>query len=205
MRIATLTAVALVASGCGMTLPPQAYPPSPAEHQLLDRIDRAWTERDLEDIATERCVEERTYMRLIVAGDDEFPGLCGYCNPGNCPGYQPSEGCPWGCAQSCTRTPCVGSWPACWGDGNEFLGGHEHRLFIVHDSYAEDGRVPKAHIVHEYIHVLEQCSGRGADRAHGLVCRLPDRARCRRGESDCTCRREGPVWGPGGVQQAMRP
>lgn len=205
MKTSTLAAVAILAAGCGMTLPSQAYPPSPAEHAVLDAIDKAWMERELESIDTDACREERDYMRLIVADDDEFPALCSYCNPGNCPGYQPSEGCPWGCASACTRSPCVGSWPSCWGPGNEFLGGQEYRLFIVHSSYAEGGRVPRAYLVHEYIHVLEMCSGRGADRAHGLICRLPDGELCRRGTPDCTCRREGLVWGPGGVQQAMRP
>jgi hypothetical protein len=166
LSVVAFVTLAALLEGCGATLPDRSYTPNNADAVLFDEIERRWTAAGLPSLDTERCAELRQYMRIVVANDEEFPTLCtGYCNPGNCPGYRPSSGCPWGCAAECYTTPCVGSWPHCWADG-EFLGGHEFALLTVHESRAPGGYPERALVRHSYIHHLGSCSGRGSDSGH---------------------------------------
>ena len=164
---AITAALCLGLAACGVSLPDRSYYPSQADHTLFDQVEQAWADAGLDAIGP-ACAEARERARIVVAGDEDFPGLCsGYCSPGNCPGYRGSAGCPWGCAGACYTSPCVGSWPHCWGTGNEFLGGHETPLLVTHERKAEADGYPSSRLIaHEYLHLLGECTGRGADDGH---------------------------------------
>jgi hypothetical protein len=163
LGVVALTVLCTYLGGCGATLPDRSYTPNASDALLFEELEARWAAAGLENLDTERCVELRQYMRIVVANDEELGGFCHRCPPGNCPGYRASTGCRYACGFECYVTPCVGSWPHCWGTGNEFLGGHEHALIVVHESQLE-GNYPNAALVrHGYLHYLTHCSG----AAHG--------------------------------------
>lgn len=154
-----LAIAALSVAGCGgASLPPRTFTPNADDVTLFIRTEERWTAAGLPSLDTERCVELRQYMRVVIADDEDFPEFCHRCNPGNCPGYRPSEACPRGCGHECYTTPCAGSFPHCWGDG-EFLGGHEHSLIVIHESQAPNGYPNPDLVRHGYLHYLVSCSG----------------------------------------------
>lgn len=159
-RSIVATALAYLAlAACGVSLPGRTYEPNQADRALFESLDARWRAAGLGEPDAERCEELRPYLRIILATDDELVSLCSRCPPGNCPGYRASTECRFACGAECFTTPCAGSWPHCWGDG-EFLGGHEHALIVVHESRVEsDGSPSIALTRHGYLHFLASCTG----------------------------------------------
>lgn len=172
VALTILGVVALVVAGtlfggcAGAELPSSAYTPNSDDDAFFGAIEQSWLEAGLEDYRTDRYDELRPYLRVAVVGDEDFGGFCARCPPGNCPGYRGSAGCSTGCASECYVSPCVGSWPHCWGTGNEFLGGHETPIIVVHESQAPRGYPDAALVRHGYLHFLGDVSGRGTDPWH---------------------------------------
>jgi hypothetical protein len=140
----TRLALAIVLlTGCAPTLPETTYHPTHSDRDKAEAIRAVWAESDaLPDPHTDRCDEALLYLRVAVVDDEGIRKHCGRCPPGHCPGYRASEACPWGCAAACYRR--MGDW----------------RVIVHHESVGPEPSV------HEVLHLLEDCTGMGADRQH---------------------------------------
>jgi hypothetical protein len=139
--------------GCHTQLPDTTLHPTDTDRARAESIRDAWAASDMPDPHTPACDDALLHMRVALVDDEGIREHCGRCPPGHCPGYRASEKCPWGCAAACYRR--MGDW----------------RVIVHHESVGPEPSV------HEVLHLLEDCTGMGADRQH---------------ERDA-------VWGDGGV------
>jgi hypothetical protein len=169
----------LLVSGC-IRAPEGTRALTAQERNLVDVVMATWSAHGgLEPVhepASHTCVEGARHIGInVVDTDEEMFTLTGYCGPTvddgpTCQERMVDGACRNGCAWSVFRSYSDGVWPFAFIE-------RDWPLFVTWDVPNLD-----AMIVHESLHMLEACSGRGIDYLH-----------------------EDPIlWGPDGLYRSLR-
>lgn len=143
-HILTLT-IWLAVSGCVAPLPLSSETPKDYERVAIDLTIQAWVREGLP--WSDRCDEELTKIQIVVSHPEEFTRLC-------------------------NRRPlgAGGNLYACNSEQNEhifpfwLLDGSKIPLLVINALQPEDRQ--RMLVIHETLHWLERCSGKGIDFKH---------------------------------------
>lgn len=192
-----LIAIALFAllSGCMNQRPDSARTLTRAEAAVIGEAEVLWNQAGLEEIG-EECRSDRAGLRIKIPPSDEawerHTGLCPPFRGDACRIYAENHDC-MGCAWATVYYHRVGIWPFALNEDDT-----HPTVYVYHE-----GSPPMA-LAHEYLHILERCTGRdwarapgygGADRRHGD----PDGP----GE-DTEPPFQGPIWGDEGIYKELQ-
>lgn len=144
MALRWLTSAVLLAA-CVSSLPTGAIPPQGNHRVALDAAVSTWRELGLGWAPL--CVEEMQRVRVVIAAPETFTELCR---------HRPSSA--GGRLYACSTKQYENAWPISLLD-NDYV-----PLLVI------SALQPQAHreelVVHEAMHWLGDCSGRGIDYAH---------------------------------------
>ena len=152
-------AIALVLlAGCAHSVPERSTLVLHNDGDVLQVLASMWRAAGLE--WSDRCDDELATARVAIHPEDDFrfwTTLCGYIEGADgeevCPVSRP---CRRGCARAAMTYVQTSAWPASmWSFGTP--------VFHIHENRAQYRR---ALVIHEALHWLGSCSGRGPDRKH---------------------------------------
>jgi len=131
--------------GCSAALPPSAVPARPRERLAINAAIRSWELQGLPWSAT--CVQELPRIHVVVSGPEEFTALCG---------RPPVHG--GGTLYACSTEQFRYGFPR-W-----LLERDRIPLLVISRLQPVGHR--RLLIIHETMHWLERCSGKGVDFEH---------------------------------------
>lgn len=136
---------AVLLAGCASSLPPGAVSPQGNHRIALEAAVATWRELGLNWDSL--CVEEMRRVRVVIAEPETFTELCR---------NRPSSA--GGRLYACSTKQYESAWPVSMVDGDYVP------LLVI------SALQPQAHreelVIHEAMHWLGDCSGRGIDHAH---------------------------------------
>lgn len=136
---------AVLLAGCASSLPVGAAPPQGNQRIALEAAVATWRELGLN--WDPLCIEEMQRVRVVVAEPEEFTELCR---------NRPSSA--GGRLYACSTKQYERAWPISMVDG-------DYVPLLVISALQPEGHREEL-VVHEAMHWLGDCSGRGIDHAH---------------------------------------
>lgn len=135
----------LLTTACGATLPPSAAYPEPHEQAAIEAAIQSWQMAGLP--WSDTCQEQFGRIRVVVSMPEEFTELCG---------RRPVHA--GGKLYACNTEQHEQRFPALIFDGDRIP------LLVISRLQPEDHR--RLLVIHESMHWLERCSGKGIDYDH---------------------------------------
>lgn len=132
-------------AGCAASLPPSARLPSPPDQSAINSAVSAWRGSGLPWSPT--CADEYARIRVVVSQPDEFTQLCG---------RKPLHA--GGRLYACNTEQFERTFPWFVVDSDRVP------LLVISELQPEPHR--RLLVVHETMHWLERCSGKGIDFEH---------------------------------------
>lgn len=145
MKYRLLSLLLLSLSGCTTSLPRAAKLPDTEDRTAIEAAVYAWRIAGLP--WAERCDEELGRVHVVVTGPDEFTQLCG---------RRPVHA--GGKLYACNTQQDRLGFPY------NLVSDHYVPLLVISELQPEDHR--RLLVVHETMHWLERCSGKGIDFDH---------------------------------------